>query len=397
MAARGAFVAEEITSKVFGSTSLVEPRLPTWRAFVDGATDAQFVFGDPEVYFMLAQAPDATPLAVELWRGERLVGLGLGLLQSAKLNLTFSIKRVGSFPVKRLRLPGHDLILSVDEDRPPLARAFLCAIERRDFDLFILPELRQGSPLLSVLAGAGKRQGALAIFHTSAKGDIAYRGNLKSTYAEYMASFGSKRRGDINRLLKPWRANPNARLEEYRTVDRIPEYLAQLDVLLAQTWQGRVGKAHKRDTPEHRRLLEAAAKRNWLRSFILFDKDRPIAFTHAFQYRGIFTLEDVGYDQAYAKQGPGAALNHLIIERLHDAEDRAKAIDVGVGENHYKHYMSDEEIPVTQLGLTAKRWVIGVHQLQIGLQVAYLRGRDFITQMGWEKTIRDWVKKRQTE
>lgn len=389
-------MSNEITSKVFDSRATIEPRLASWRAFVDGETDVQFFYGDPEVYLTLADAPGTQPLAVELWRGDRLVGLGLGLLEPSKLNLTFSIKKVASFKVKRLRFPGHDLILSLDEDRPALARAYLDIIVKHNFDLFILPELRQGSPLLSVLLEAGERHNSLSIFRTAAKDDLAYRGHFKSSYAEYMAAFGSKRRNDINRLLKPWRADEKSRVEEYRSVASIPEYLTQLDKLVSETWQGRVGKAHKRDTPDNRRLLELAAKHNWLRSFIMFDGDRPIAFTHAFQYRGIYTLEDVGYDQAYVKRAPGAALNHLIIERLHNV-DPPKAIDIGVGENHYKHYMSDTEIPVTQLGLTSKRWVLSVHNLQIGLHSAYLQGREFVTRMGWEKTLRDWLKKRQTE
>lgn len=389
-------MAEEITSKVFDSISVVESRIPSWRAFTDGATDAQFFFGDPETYLALVDVPGVSPLAVELWRGERLVGLGLGLIEPGKLNLTFSVRRLASFNVTRMRLPGHDLILALDEDRPALARAYLDAIVSREFDLFMLPELREGSPLLSVLLAAGSRRNSLSIFHTNPNGDIAYRGHLKASYAEYMASFGSKRRNDINRLLKPWRADANARLEEYTTVERVPEYLTHLEALLPQTWQGRVGKAKKHNTPENQRLLELAARRGWLRSFILFDGERPIAFTHAFQYRNIFTLEDVGYDQAYAKRAPGAALNHLIIERLHDPANPAKAIDVGVGENHYKHYMSDQEIPVTQLGLSAKRWVLAVHDLQSGLRTAYSQGHDFVTRMGWEKTLRDWLKKRQT-
>jgi CelD/BcsL family acetyltransferase involved in cellulose biosynthesis len=98
----------------------------------------------------------------------------------------------------------------------------------------------------------------------------------------------------------------------------------------------------------HRLDLDAqshAARHGLLRSFAIFAGEQVIAFQLAYQGKGVLLLQQTGYDQAWAKYGPGTILQHRMMLRLLD-HDPPKFLDFGVGEAPYKQHMSNTYVPV---------------------------------------------------
>jgi CelD/BcsL family acetyltransferase involved in cellulose biosynthesis len=92
---------------------------------------------------------------------------------------------------------------------------------------------------------------------------------------------------------------------------------------------------------ETRRLLVLAAERGWLRSYILFINNRPVAFDTALQYKNCFYLQNGGYDPAFSEIEPGINLFLGYLAELID-DGNIQCVDFGFGDAQYKRHICNE-------------------------------------------------------
>jgi hypothetical protein len=101
-----------------------------------------------------------------------------------------------------------------------------------------------------------------------------------------------------------------------------------------KSWHGRLN----RQSPPDINILELLADNGWVRSFVLFVDNTPIATVQGYQYNGIFMDEAPAYDDKWKKYSPGLVLNYFIIERLFK-NNTPQVVDFGFGYNQYKEML----------------------------------------------------------
>jgi len=98
------------------------------------------------------------------------------------------------------------------------------------------------------------------------------------------------------------------------------------------------------DSPEMRERLRMKARKGWLRTYILYGEDRPLAYWNGDLVAGTFGGNYVGYDPEFSKYSPGMYLMTKVIEGFCTGEgEGVRRIDFGHGDAEYKASLADCE------------------------------------------------------
>lgn len=83
------------------------------------------------------------------------------------------------------------------------------------------------------------------------------------------------------------------------------------------------------DASEFHKRCRAAAEHGWLRGYVLYLDEEPIAFMHGYQYRGVYLYVETAYDQDLRKHSPGTVLHVLVLEEMYE-NDTPEIFEFGV-------------------------------------------------------------------
>ena len=162
------------------------------------------------------------------------------------------------------------------------------------------------------------------------------------SFDEYQRSLKSRDRTNLRRRRKRLneRFAGGLSLMEFRSPEQVPHLLAAVNDVYAKTWHAKVLGPRDRDTAEEVEFCLAIARRGWLRSYILYGNQTPLAFQMGFQFKSTYEFFETGFDSEWAKFGPGAVLEYMVIEDLlsHDSPQRG---DFGFGDAEYKRLLSN--------------------------------------------------------
>jgi hypothetical protein len=128
----------------------------------------------------------------------------------------------------------------------------------------------------------------------------------------------------------------------YRTPDQVPAFLEQAHRVSLNTWQTKRINLRIQNSPAERELWQRVAALGAFRSYILENEGRPLAFLLGVQFAGRFIYEEVGYDQEFAKQGPGTVLLFRVLEEM-VANDTPRVFDFGFGHADYKEIFANHQ------------------------------------------------------
>jgi CelD/BcsL family acetyltransferase involved in cellulose biosynthesis len=151
---------------------------------------------------------------------------------------------------------------------------------------------------------------------------------------------------------------------------QVAQFLGDVDRVYNASWQARTYGERRRDTPAEVQRLQALASMGHLRSYILSEEGRAIAFVLGFQYRGRYTYEETGYDLSRSSTSPGSILTYAVIEDLFRA-DVPHILDFGFGDGAYKRTFGNNAYEVCSVYVVGRgRWrvILGAQQL---LNTAY--------------------------
>lgn len=87
-----------------------------------------------------------------------------------------------------------------------------------------------------------------------------------------------------------------------------------------------------------RERLGLAARKGWLRAYLLYVEDHPVAFWIGMVYNESFASEYLGYDPKFRQFSPGMFLIMRVIEGFCSrmGNDVVKELDFGLGDAEYK-------------------------------------------------------------
>jgi hypothetical protein len=154
----------------------------------------------------------------------------------------------------------------------------------------------------------------------------------------YRRMSGTRREG-IRRGIRKFAAHAKdkAQIACYRDPSELDRLFRDAEQIAGKTYQRGLGAGFS-DTPEVRRRLELAARKGWLRAYLLYVGDRPYSFWIGMLYQGAFVSEYLGYDPEFKKLSPGMFLIMRVIEGFcqHAQGDTVTELDFGLGHAEYK-------------------------------------------------------------
>jgi hypothetical protein len=173
-----------------------------------------------------------------------------------------------------------------------------------------------------------------------------YYTDTTGDFEAYLGSrFTSKSRNTLKRKVKKLgqRTGGAIDLREYRRAEEIDEWHRVARGVSQATYQERL---LRRGLPEGERFLASLremAAGNRFRGYLLFDRERPIAYLSCpIVNGGAMIYDHVGHDPDYDRLSPGTVLLYLVLERAF-ADPQVRLFDFTEGEGDHKQRFATHE------------------------------------------------------
>jgi CelD/BcsL family acetyltransferase involved in cellulose biosynthesis len=278
------------------------------------------------------------------------VALAAARLEDVRLPAKLGYKVVRNSPVRALTIVYGGL-LGEAARLPVLLDSVGRSIAGERLDLVRFRMLELGSPQHQALVERAptvrKQRFATRMSH--------WRAALPGSLDEFLARRSRRRRESVRRygrrLEKTY--GEDARVEVVRDSARLDAFFTDARQIHRETYQHVLGVGFS-DERVQRRLAELAADRGWFRGYMLYLRDKPVAFWHGNTYRGSFGVTSTGFDPAYAEDRPGT---YLLMRALDDlaGEGATHSIDFGFGDADYKRHFGDGFAEEQDIGIFEPR------------------------------------------
>lgn len=192
---------------------------------------------------------------------------------------------------------------------------------------------------------------------------------MPTSMADYLAQLGSRSRQSVQyshrRLLKDM--GGEVRCECFETEQSIDRFVADAQAISRKTYQWNLLGLGLRDADALRASLRFSAQKGWMRSFILYCKEVPVAFMLGDLHDDCYYYDDVGYDPAFAKSSVGSVLQLMVLEQLFARSDRPSYFDFSTGYGEHKGRFGNFSRRETNLLVMpptlGNRTLVGAHRI----------------------------------
>lgn len=165
----------------------------------------------------------------------------------------------------------------------------------------------------------------------------------RGTFEEYLSAFNARTRATILRKVRKFESiyGSDNTFHEYAKPEEVAEFWPYARQTSARTFQERMlGQGLPNDSA-FRSTIEALARLNSVRGYLLFAGSRPVSYVFGpVLDNRIFLYDFVGYDPAFARLSPGIVLQYYIIRRMFQ-EQRLEIYDLCVGEGEHKRIFAN--------------------------------------------------------
>lgn len=167
---------------------------------------------------------------------------------------------------------------------------------------------------------------------------------LPSDYDAFVAGLNPRRRESVRRVLRKAKKKYDIGFKCYTSDDSVDEAFSLLVNIYQKSLRGRTrnnGFNRSDYLGFHREVAKAFAKQGWLRLYVLWFNDIPVAFIYGYFYNGIFWYYQTGYDLAYSSDSPGSVILQMVIESV--IGEGAREFDFLRGDEDYKFHFASHE------------------------------------------------------
>jgi CelD/BcsL family acetyltransferase involved in cellulose biosynthesis len=333
--------------RVARSFEEVEELRPAWEALDGGRITSNIDF----VLTYCRHTPGVVrPHVVLVEEDGKPVALAAGRLEDTTIPAKLGYKVVLDAKVRALTVVYGGL-LGDERSLPALLAALGDSIEDERLDLVRFRMLEVGSSehiaLSDALPAVRKQRFAPRLRH--------WRAALPGTLDDFLAQRSRRRRESVRRYARRLERTygDDARVEVVRDNGGLDKLFSESKLIHRETYQHVLGVGFS-DENVQRRLAELAADRGWFRGYMLYLREKPVAFWHGNAYRGSFGVVSTGFDPAYAEDRPGT---YLLMRAVDDlcADGSAQTLDFGFGDAEYKRHFGDGFVEEQDVGAFERR------------------------------------------
>lgn len=167
---------------------------------------------------------------------------------------------------------------------------------------------------------------------------------LPSDYDAFVAGLNPRRRESVRRVLRKAKKKYDIGFKCYTSDNSVDEAFSLLGNIYQKSLRGQsINNGFNRSDylGFHREVAKAFSKQGWLRLYVLWFNDIPVAFIYGYFYNNIFWYYQTGYDLAYSNDGPGSIVLQRVIESV--IGEGAKEFDFLRGDEDYKFHFASHE------------------------------------------------------
>ena len=334
-AAESASTLAPYTVEIARTPEQVEALRPLWRTL-------QWHYNADIDFYLTVLRSRSTIIrshVVVLSRHNRPVAILAGRLEEGPLECKLGYKTVCQPKARTLVVPCGGVMA---DRSPALAEALLRAVRDAlscgEADLVLFARLRMN---LELVRQVRRIPGLLS----RGRFEIAsphHRLRLGGSYEAFLKSCSRNSRVNVRRYSKRLvrKFGDKLAVKCLRGEDQLEQLSRDVGEIVPKTYQAGIGVGFL-STPEERELVALAARRGWLRAYVLTIADKPVAFWPGYQYDRTFFCAIPGYDPAYQVDRVGTFLLMKIIEDL-CSDDEVDVLDYGFGDAQYKRSFSNE-------------------------------------------------------
>lgn len=166
--------------------------------------------------------------------------------------------------------------------------------------------------------------------------------SLPGDYETFLSGLGRRRRELARRQLRKAEKKFNVRIECCDTADSVDVAFDHLRTIYSKSFRGQeLNSCFNRDDyfGFHREVAKSFADNKWLRLYLLWFDERPVAFVYGYMFNNIYWYYQTAYDQEYRDSGAGSVAIQLVIKSVID--QGAKEFDFLRGDEAYKFHFAD--------------------------------------------------------
>jgi hypothetical protein len=272
--------------------------------------------------------------AIAFYRDKDLVSYIPFRLRRIKLRLRFGELTVARLPFQALQLHGEGIV----GEKAEVAWAFTALAQvPLPYDGLLLEETPTDSALWRSL-----KQGDKSFFGFERSRAPHSVIDLPSSYAIYFQGLQRKTRENIRRhsrklgtYIDRWE------VRKFTAPEHVREMVELVEEIATKTYHYHLlGQDLTASNKELIRNLNIYAQEGWLRGYLLFADNRPIAYVVGYLVNGCFQSELTGYDPEFANVSPGILIQLRVIEDLINT-GTADLLDYGAGGASYKQELGN--------------------------------------------------------
>lgn len=220
---------------------------------------------------------------------------------------------------------------------------------------------------------------------------------LPKSFDEYLKNLSHGTRKQIRRAMRNLEndADLSASFRAYTLPEEISTYLALAQTVSDKTYQKALLGLGVSNNSETHQTLALAAKKGWLRSYILTCKHKPVAFQQGYLHNGTYYAELTGYDPSWADKSVGTVMQ---IYRIHDLiQLGVTKLDFLYGDNEKKKSLSNFAREEQNFYIIPRRFPISViAQILRIFNFTTKQLGNFMEKYGLKSKIRRFLRKRAT-
>lgn len=270
-------------------------------------------------------------------------------------------------------------------------RELQAAVGRGEADLVVVQKADVHGPVVAAL------QQAPAWRRWRRRTHRLWWADLPDSWDALLAARSSKSRRqlryDDGKLRK--RYGDRLMLRRLHLPEEADRLLPDLERVARASYQHGIGVSVDGDPVQHA-LIDLARERGWLRVWMLYVDDQPVAFWWGIAYRGVLTIMSPGFDPAHARDRVGYFTFRRMLEDL-CAEPEVSSVSFGPGDADYKERFgtrSAEVADVLLFGAHPRGWP--AYLVVRATDVVNHLGRWVLDRTGWREEIRRRWRSRRT-
>ena len=269
------------------------------------------------------------PHVIVLSRNGRSEAILIGLCERRKLPF-----RLGHFTIWQPEVNTLELVYgglrgnASAENCAALVRELMKSLEAGVADLALWKQLDVQSPLYKCVL----KQPRFALRdYSGCLRDHWWLENFPKGLEAFLSTLGRSQRSKLQRKYKKVLNHfaDKVQVRSFRSVEDLPAAIADMEFIASKTDKRKIFGDGFFDTPDIRKHMAIAAAKGWLRLYILYLEDQPVAFWMGTVYDRCLQGDHTGYDPAWSEFSPGIFLFLNILEDLR--EEHIQSIDFGYG------------------------------------------------------------------